>query len=177
MCFEKRIDELGRFSIPIDIRKKLNIQANDYLNISCNDQTIFIEKKSFQNRFKDVIENILIKFKNIYDCDVFLFNKEKLLYTSNKEIENKNILVSNLSLEKYFDYPQVLVEHQIKIFDEFIFDIAHFIPIIESGYVIGIAIISSNQRISDYFLFFLHSLFNDEKTKENFLVYKTTNHN
>ena len=160
MVFQRRIDNLGRISIPVDIRKKINLELDDYVNISCDDQTIFIEKKSFQNRFKDVAENILIKFKKVYDCDVFLFNREKLLYSSIEEIETENILVSNLSLEKYFDYPRVIVEHEIKIFDELIFDIAHFIPIIESGYVIGIAIISSNQRISDEFLAFLYSVFN-----------------
>lgn len=31
MCFEKRIDELGRFSIPIDIRKKLNNRNDNNL--------------------------------------------------------------------------------------------------------------------------------------------------
>lgn len=38
----KKIDNLGRVVIPKEIRKKLNIKANDIFEISCNEDYIIL---------------------------------------------------------------------------------------------------------------------------------------
>lgn len=40
----RRIDELGRVVIPIDIREQLEIKERDVLNISVKDGRIILEK-------------------------------------------------------------------------------------------------------------------------------------
>ena len=43
--FIRKIDELGRIVIPIEIRKLLNIKERDSLGISLNENGIFIKKE------------------------------------------------------------------------------------------------------------------------------------
>jgi len=43
--FIRKIDELGRIVIPIEIRKFLEINEKDSLNISLDDVSIFIKKE------------------------------------------------------------------------------------------------------------------------------------
>lgn len=44
-CFIRKIDELGRVVLPIEIRKNLDIKEKDILEIFFNDNKIFIKKK------------------------------------------------------------------------------------------------------------------------------------
>lgn len=46
LCFVRRIDELGRVVLPIEIRKILDIKEKDPLEIFFNDNKIFIKKKA-----------------------------------------------------------------------------------------------------------------------------------
>ena len=43
-CFIRRIDELGRIVLPIEIRQCLNIKEKDPLEISIKDDSILIKK-------------------------------------------------------------------------------------------------------------------------------------
>lgn len=43
-CFVRKIDELGRIVIPIEIRQSLDIKEKDPLEISLMDNGIFIKK-------------------------------------------------------------------------------------------------------------------------------------
>lgn len=43
-CFVRKIDELGRIVLPIEIRKSLNIQEKDSLEIFLKDDGIFLKK-------------------------------------------------------------------------------------------------------------------------------------
>ena len=44
--FIKNIDNLGRIVIPMDIRRKLQINTGDVLSITCNDKDIMLTKYS-----------------------------------------------------------------------------------------------------------------------------------
>ena len=44
-CFTRKIDELGRIVLPIEIRKNLDIKERDSLEISLKDDGIFIKKE------------------------------------------------------------------------------------------------------------------------------------
>ena len=43
-CFVRKIDELGRIVLPIEIRQCLNIKEKDPLEISIKDEGVFIKK-------------------------------------------------------------------------------------------------------------------------------------
>ncbi len=44
-CFVRKIDELGRIVLPIEIRQNLDIKEKDPLEIFLKDDGIFIKKK------------------------------------------------------------------------------------------------------------------------------------
>lgn len=44
-CFIRKIDELGRIVLPIEIRKTLDIKEKDSINISLMDNGVFLQKK------------------------------------------------------------------------------------------------------------------------------------
>lgn len=44
-CFIRKIDELGRIVLPIEIRKTLNIKEKDSINISLMDNGVFLQKR------------------------------------------------------------------------------------------------------------------------------------
>lgn len=44
-CFIRKIDELGRIVLPIEIRKNLDIKERDSLELSLKDNGIFIKKE------------------------------------------------------------------------------------------------------------------------------------
>ena len=76
-CFVRRIDELGRVVLPIEIRQCLNIKEKDPLEISIKDEGVFIKKtipscvfcnstvrlKNFSN--KNICKNCINKLKEI----------------------------------------------------------------------------------------------------------------
>lgn len=43
-CFIRKIDELGRIVLPIEIRQQLDIKKKDPLEISINDNGVFLKK-------------------------------------------------------------------------------------------------------------------------------------
>lgn len=56
--FTRRIDNLGRIVIPMDLRRKLNIETGDDLDIQLNGNTIVVKKASNNpvDELKTVIE-------------------------------------------------------------------------------------------------------------------------
>lgn len=65
-CFIRKIDELGRIVLPIEIRQSLDIKEKDSLEIFIKDDGVFIKK-------------------NIPSC-VFCNSTQNLIYFSEKNI-------------------------------------------------------------------------------------------
>lgn len=63
----KKIDSLGRITIPMEFRKILNISAEDFLEISTDDRNIIIRKHENSCVFCDSKINI-IKFNGHAIC-------------------------------------------------------------------------------------------------------------
>ncbi len=79
--FLRKVDELGRYVIPIEIRNELKIKENDIVEVSINE-------KSFTNKV-DAIGRIVIP-KNIRDELNIKVADELKVY-----IENGNIILEN----------------------------------------------------------------------------------
>ena len=76
-CFVRKIDELGRIVLPIEIRKSLDIKEKDALEIFIKDNGIFLKKdqdtcvfcnsnldiKTFKN--KEICNDCLNKIKEV----------------------------------------------------------------------------------------------------------------
>ena len=45
VVFERKVDELGRIVIPLDLRRLIGLKSGDTINITLGDGKIVIEKK------------------------------------------------------------------------------------------------------------------------------------
>lgn len=79
--FVKNIDNLGRIVIPMDIRRKLQINTGDVLSITCNDKDIKLTKYSTLDNNLKVIEMIK-SFIEVFGIKVILINRECVLYSN-----------------------------------------------------------------------------------------------
>lgn len=87
--FVKNIDNLGRIVIPMDIRKKMNINTGDILSITCNDTDICLRKYSTLNNNYKIIE-IIKYFVEGFNLKVMLFDKDTVVYSNVVDI-NSNL--------------------------------------------------------------------------------------
>ena len=83
----RRVDELGRVVIPIEIRNQFNIIEKDPIEIYVEGGTIVLKK---------------FLYTNIVDYDKFLTFSTKLNLTIMKLLEDKRIKLANPSADIYF---------------------------------------------------------------------------
>jgi len=78
--FLKYIDNLGRIVIPMDIRRKLNINTGDVLSISCNEKNICLRKYSSLEDNK--INELINSFVDVFDIKYILMDRDKVVYSN-----------------------------------------------------------------------------------------------
>lgn len=86
--FIKNIDNLGRIVIPMDIRRKMQINTGDVLSISCSDKNITLTKYNSMDNNNKIIQ-IIKDFIEIFNLSVILVNKECVLFSNIVEIGSK----------------------------------------------------------------------------------------
>ncbi len=96
--FVKNIDNLGRIVIPMDVRRKLNINTGDVLSIVVDNKNIVLSKySSLDNNIK--ICEILKYYMELLNVKIILMNKECVIYSNVVSIGTKlNNLVKQLVL-------------------------------------------------------------------------------
>ena len=97
--FIKNIDNLGRIVIPMDIRRKLQINTGDILSITCNDKNIMLTKYSSLVNNQKIVE-IVKSIIDVFGVKLILTNKECVLYSNivnyGSKLENNiKLLVKN----------------------------------------------------------------------------------
>ena len=102
--FIKNIDNLGRIVIPMDVRRKLQINTGDVLSITCNDKNIMLTKYcTLDNNYK--IVEILKYFVDAFSLKIILTNKENVIYSNLVSLGSKldnhvKLLVKNATTIK-----------------------------------------------------------------------------
>ena len=132
MNFIKRIDDLGRIVIPKEVRRFLDIQNNENLEISINNNEIVLKKYNFLNKLEKNLIKLCNLVQNISNKIIVVTDRDKVIYSTiesiiNKEISNK--LKDNIINQKELDL-------NIHITDEYK---------IESNFIYKPLIIESNQ--------------------------------
>ena len=82
----RRVDQLGRIVLPMEIRKKLKIVEGTLLNMVCEDGVITLEKYSPLLNFKEYVEDIMaicneLTYMVCDDASVILASKHFKLLT------------------------------------------------------------------------------------------------
>ena len=98
----RRIDDLGRFVLPVDIRRKLNINPGDSLEMSFSSDSIQLKKiSSIQNLIP--LAQLIIKTLYLeYNILCAVESENKILYSVKKKKEDSHSfpIISNDNMSK-----------------------------------------------------------------------------
>lgn len=145
--FIKNIDNLGRIVIPMDVRRKLNINTGDVLSITCNDKKIELTKYSSLEKNTKVLD-ILKLFVEHLNLRIILLSKEEVIFSniipSGVKLDNNvRLLVKNASLFNNALNELVFGEHKVK-------GLYNMLPIIDREGIQGSLIVFSEESTNTY---------------------------
>ena len=130
----KRIDELGRIVLPIEIRKKLKITTNDDLKITLENNDIVIRKYSMLSDIEKKINTYGKIINKLSNKNVIITNKEKIIYSNDNNLINKEIsdyfknliikreeidskkdieLIVNINKDNYFYIKNIIINNEV----------------------------------------------------------------
>ena len=145
----RKIDELGRIVIPKEIRKNLGIRDGETLEIFTNEDSIILKKYFEVRKYEDLSGKLCELIKNIYNIDLVITDREKVITSSNKNIV-ENTKLNNRFLE-LIDNREMLISKELSTIN-FGIDVSGYftvIPIIASSDSLGLVILISENAI-DY---------------------------
>lgn len=145
----RKIDELGRVVIPKEIRRNLGIRDGESLEIFTDQDSIILKKHSEIKKYEDLGKKLCDLIKNIYNLDMIITDREKVISTSldekllNKKLENRLIcLIDNR--ESYISKDLTTLNFE----NESISGFVTAMPIIASIDSLGLVILVSHQNES-----------------------------
>ena len=145
--FIKNIDGLGRIVIPMDIRRKLDINTGDSLSISIVDNNIMLTKYSSLDNNGKIID-VIKSFIDEFDIKVIYMNKEVVIYSNivNSGIKlNRDVrdLVINGNNFREFNTEYLFGEVKLK-------GVYNMLPIVSNEGIVGSIIVFSNDKGYDF---------------------------
>ena len=131
-----KVDDVGRIVIPKKIRKKFNIETNDYLLLTTTNHEIIMKKENTDLKYKNLLEKL--KYINkTFNFDIIMINNRTISYTTEnysylrklkttKELEEKALkkniifakntnLTKGINLQKSHCYGTVYIENYSNI--------------------------------------------------------------
>lgn len=110
----RRVDQLGRIVLPMEIRKKLKIVEGTLLDLSLEGNVIKLEKYSPLLNFKEYAEDILKECEN---CTYLICDDNKVIF-ANKSFKS---LIDNQINDSSFKLPDdfVKINYPFKITEDF----------------------------------------------------------
>ena len=139
----RKIDELGRIVIPKEIRKNLGIRDGEALEIFTSEDSIILKKYFEVRKYEDLSSKLCELIKNIYNVDLVITDREKVITSSNKEIV-ENTKLNNKFLE-LIDNREMFISKELLTIN-FGIDVSGYftvIPIIASSDSLGLVILIS----------------------------------
>ena len=145
----RKIDELGRIVIPKEIRKNLGIRDGEALEIFTSEDSIILKKYFEVRKYEDLSSKLCELIKNIYNVDLVITDREKVITSSNKDIV-ENTKLNNKFLE-LIDNREMFISKELLTINLGIDISGYFtvIPIIASSDSLGLVLIISDNA-NDY---------------------------
>lgn len=115
----RRIDELGRIVIPVEIRRKLNIKEGENLEINVLDNSINLKKMSVIDNYKNIIEELGNTLRSVVKGHIIFTNREKNIYSTDTELLYKDLdnnLLDKLNIHEEFFLIDNLFEKKEKFY-------------------------------------------------------------
>lgn len=93
----RKIDDLGRIVLPKELRKNLNINSGDDLQIIIDNEKIILEKYSKLENYEDSLLEIIKCFSDVNNYKIFITVNDKII---NYNKENVTNIISNIILSR-----------------------------------------------------------------------------
>lgn len=96
----RRVDELGRVVIPVEIRRLLNIKEGESLEFIINNGAIELKKKSVLDNNYSFFNLLSSELASVVDGDYFITDREKIFQSSDLKLngtEMNGVLINFLS--------------------------------------------------------------------------------
>lgn len=137
----RKIDELGRIVIPKEIRKNLGIRDGESLEIYTSDDSIILKKYYEVKKLEDVCDKLCEMIKNIYDVNILITDREKVVSSS---ISNYKDKLLDEDLIELIDERELLISDKLltkKIGNDEVIGYYTVVPIVASSDSLGLVII------------------------------------
>ena len=137
----RKIDELGRIVIPKEIRKNLGIRDGESLEIYTSDDSIILKKYYEVKKLEDVCDKLCEMIKNIYDVNILITDREKVVSSS---ISNYKDKLLDKDLIELIDEREFLISDKLltkKIGNDEVIGYYTVVPIVASSDSLGLVII------------------------------------
>lgn len=137
----RKIDELGRIVIPKEIRKNLGIRDGESLEIYTSDDSIILKKYYEVKKLEDVCDKLCEMIKNIYDINILITDREKVVSSS---ISNYKDKLLDKDLIELIDERELLISDKLltkKIGNDEVIGYYTVVPIVASSDSLGLVII------------------------------------
>lgn len=137
----RKIDELGRIVIPKEIRKNLGIRDGESLEIYTSDDSIILKKYYEVKKLEDVCDKLCEMIKNIYDVNILITDREKVVSSS---ISNYKDKLLDKDLIELIDEREMLISDKLltkKIGNDEVIGYYTVVPIVASSDSLGLVII------------------------------------
>lgn len=156
----RKIDELGRIVLPIELRKSLNINPGDDFQITIESEKIILEKYSRLQNIETELINLINCFSSIIKSEIYLIINNKIVNKANETISKE---IQNIIQERKIFYKDI--NQELKISNNIISKNKIVInPIILNSDILGTIIITDNDN--------LDSLISNSKIIENIIKMK-----
>ncbi len=145
----RRIDELGRIVVPKELRRTLGIKNGEQLEIFLENESIILKKFSNFNRLGELANSFVDVISNIFNKNIFITDREKVIAVSSKY---KDYLLKKVSdyVEKLMLERKRIVENnflEVKFVEEIYENMSFVIyPIIVNSDVIGVVGLFSDKN-------------------------------
>ncbi len=137
----RKIDELGRIVIPKEIRKNLGIRDGESLEIFTSDDSIILKKYYEVKKLEDVCDKLCEMIKNIYDVNILITDREKVVSSS---ISNYKDKLLDEDLIELIDERELLISDKLltkKLGNDEVIGYYTVVPIVASSDSLGLVII------------------------------------
>lgn len=137
----RKIDELGRIVIPKEIRKNLGIRDGESLEIYTSDDSIILKKYYEVKKLEDVCDKLCEMIKNIYDVNILITDREKVVSSSISNYKNKLL---DKDLIELIDERELLISDKLltkKLGNDEVIGYYTVVPIVASSDSLGLVII------------------------------------
>lgn len=124
----RKIDDLGRFVLPIDVRKRMNIMPGDTLEMSITDDSIQIKKYAAIQNVVWLAKIIIKSLFDIYDIEATIECENKILIKNNKYKDNgykvpiilDNHQIGNFVVYNYKEEDKKIIDFVVLIFNKYL---------------------------------------------------------